>query len=167
MYIGHINEVLSTKNHFQDCLVRPKRNHVRISFSIAWHSWKSFSLYPKLNFASTNFSQWETKIFEQINRKRVGLNLYHWNLWNSCKMQLLRLSQNPTHNKNRPSGHDCHFYPTLKQIITLGIVRTFFVWKNWKTSTEEFYIFSQSCDWLSARKNLRGAKDNRSLFLKQ
>ena len=80
MYIDHINEYFpQKKNNFHDCLVRPNRNHVRINFLPPGIAEKSFSLYPKLNFGSTNFSHWETKIFEQINRKRVGLNLYHGN----------------------------------------------------------------------------------------
>ena len=55
------------------------------------------------------------------------------------QIQLLRLSQNPKHNKNRPSGHDCHFYSSIKQIITFGIVRKFFLsGRIKKHATEEF-----------------------------
>ena len=63
------------------------------------------------------------------------------------RMQLLQLSQNPEHKKIRQSGHNCHFYPSIKQIITLGIVINSLSGriKNHQQQ-KNFFIFSQSCD---------------------
>ena len=61
-------------------------------------------------------------------------------------MQLLRLSQNPKHNKNLLIWPQLPFYPSIKQIITLGIVISYLSGRIKKHATEEFYIFSHSCD---------------------
>ena len=48
--------------------------------------------------------------------------------------------------KVRQSGHNCHFYLSIKQIITLGIAINSLSGRIKKHATEEVYIFSQSCD---------------------
>ena len=116
---------------------------------------KSFSLYPKLNFASTNFSHWETKIFEQINRKRVGLNLYHWN---SCKCSCYGFPKILNITKIVHLATIAIFTHQSNRSLPLELSVNSLSGRIKKHATEEFYIFSQSFDWLSARKNLRGQK---------
>ena len=70
--------------------------------------------------------------------------------------QLLRLSQHPKHNKNVHLATIAIFTHQSNRSLPLELSVNSLSGKIKKHATEEFYIFSQSCDWLSARKNLRG-----------
>ena len=81
-----------------------------------------------------------------VNRKRVHLNLYHWNFLNSYKCSCNCFPKILNITNIRQSDQNCHFQLSIKQIITLRIVIIFLSGRIKKHATEEFYIFSQSCD---------------------